>query len=103
MSLIQNWESNFTEREQQEIALARFYACNFAHGTTGHSQLLIIAKMSSLLNLTQDGFIFEYATSDKIQAAQSEEVKGAIEKAREIRETELSSQSRRRIFGGRFA
>lgn len=47
---IESWESNFTEREMKEIKLAEVYARDFAHGTTGHNALMIIAKMAALLN-----------------------------------------------------
>lgn len=40
----------FTDRQQQEIKLAGVYAADFAHGTTGHNQLMLISQMSDMLN-----------------------------------------------------
>ena len=37
---------NFDERQLKEIAWAIFYLTNFGHGTVGHNQLLIIAKLA---------------------------------------------------------
>jgi hypothetical protein len=45
-----SWENHFTPREIQEIKFAEIYAKDFAHGTTGHNALMIIAKMAALLN-----------------------------------------------------
>ena len=38
--------SDFDERQLKEIAWAIFYLTNFGHGTVGHNQLLIIAKLA---------------------------------------------------------
>lgn len=42
------WE-NFTEHEMDEITFATMYSRNFAHGTSGHNQLMLIAKLAQLL------------------------------------------------------
>jgi hypothetical protein len=48
--LLPEWRDQFTEREQKEIKLAEVYYEQFSHGTTGHNQLIIIARMSHLLD-----------------------------------------------------
>lgn len=45
-----HWHNKFTERERQEIAFAQVYTDQFAHGTTGHNALIIIAKLARLLD-----------------------------------------------------
>lgn len=44
------WRDHCTERELKEIDFATVYAEQFAHGTTGHNQLMIIAKLAGLLD-----------------------------------------------------
>lgn len=44
------WMGGLTERENKEIAFALHYAENFAHGTTGHNALMLLAKLAKLLN-----------------------------------------------------
>lgn len=44
------WMGQLDERQRKEIKLARFYATECAHGTTGHNQLILIAKMADLLD-----------------------------------------------------
>lgn len=39
-----------TERELKEIDFARVYAKDFAHGTTGHNGLMLLAKMADYLD-----------------------------------------------------
>lgn len=47
----QKWFSRFDERQQKEIVWAFLYAGgSFGHGTVGHNQLMIIAKMADMLN-----------------------------------------------------
>jgi hypothetical protein len=48
------WYSELSEREQKEINLADFYSENLAHGTTGHNQLMLIAKLGKKLNEYED-------------------------------------------------
>lgn len=45
-----SWEDTFDSRQLKEIEFARHYAANFAHGTTGHNQMMIIAKLADLLD-----------------------------------------------------
>jgi hypothetical protein len=44
------WEELLTAREVNEVHLAHHYAVHFAHGTTGHNQLMLIRKLASMLN-----------------------------------------------------
>lgn len=46
---IERWLENFDKRQQSEIQLAVTYARQYGHGTTGHNQLMIIAKFYDLL------------------------------------------------------
>lgn len=45
-----NWWDALSEREQKEIKLATYYSDNLAHGTTGHNQLMLIAKLAAKIN-----------------------------------------------------
>lgn len=45
-----NWLDKFTEREQKEIEFALMYSQNFAHGTPGHTHLMIIAQLARMLD-----------------------------------------------------
>ena len=46
----ENWEEGLLdEREQKEVRFARLYARDFAHGTDGHSRIMLIAKMAYIL------------------------------------------------------
>lgn len=38
------------ERQQKEIKFAELYAQDFNHGTTGHNQLLLVARLAELLD-----------------------------------------------------
>jgi len=44
------WEELLGARELQEVHLAQIYAREFNHGTTGHNQLMLIAKLADMLN-----------------------------------------------------
>jgi hypothetical protein len=44
------WRDALDSRQLKEIEFAQYYAANFAHGTTGHNQLMIIAKLVDLLD-----------------------------------------------------
>lgn len=48
------WDDLIDERQTNEVLLARVYAADFAHGTTGHNQLMLIAKMSECLDVYED-------------------------------------------------
>lgn len=50
MDTARDWLSAFDERQQKEIEFASLYMRDFSHGTNGHNDLLIIAKMASLLD-----------------------------------------------------
>lgn len=41
---------DWTEREQKEINFARAYAQHYAHGTDGHSRLMLISKLCDKLD-----------------------------------------------------
>lgn len=45
-----NWRLLFDERQRKEIEFAQVYGKDFGHGTTGHNQLLIIARLAELLD-----------------------------------------------------
>lgn len=45
-----HWIESLNDRERKEVDLARHYAANFAHGTTGHNQLMLLAKLAELLD-----------------------------------------------------
>jgi len=49
MLAIQDWQLQFDERQRKEIELAVLYERDFGHGTNGHNDLVIIAKMAKLL------------------------------------------------------
>lgn len=44
------WRIHFDERQRKEIAFAQLYARDFHHGTSGHNDMMIIAKMAELLD-----------------------------------------------------
>ncbi len=44
------WMKNFTDRDIKEIDFSIIYADNFNHGTNGHNEKIIIAKMANMLN-----------------------------------------------------
>lgn len=46
----------WTTREIAEIEHALHYAHNLEHGTAGHNQLMLIAKMAELLGFSYVGF-----------------------------------------------
>jgi len=47
------WMGDLTEREIKEVKLAVHYLRNFNHGTTGHNQLVLIAKLAFKLDLQE--------------------------------------------------
>jgi hypothetical protein len=49
-----NWRQELDERQRKEVLLAQEYARNYAHGTTGHMQLMLIAKMAELLDKQEE-------------------------------------------------
>jgi hypothetical protein len=44
------WMNELDTRQINEVYLARLYAKTFAHGTDGHSRLMLIAKLAELLD-----------------------------------------------------
>lgn len=44
------WLAALTDRERAEIQLCRYYAHTLAHGTAGHNQMMLIAKLADLLD-----------------------------------------------------
>ena len=49
VSLAAHWPRDFDERELNEIRFCRVYKEQFAHGTPGHNPMMIIAKLTDLL------------------------------------------------------
>ena len=47
---IADWRDYLDERELKEVGLASVYAKDFAHGTAGHNRLMLIAKMTKILD-----------------------------------------------------
>lgn len=48
------WRSELDERQLKELKLAIIYAEDFHHGTTGHNQLMLIAKLAEILDRQPD-------------------------------------------------
>jgi len=48
------WDAHLDERELKETELAMLYAVEFHHGTDGHNRLMLIAKLTSLVNVYED-------------------------------------------------
>jgi hypothetical protein len=45
-----DWYGLLDDRQRKELALARIYAQQFHHGTTGHNQLMLIALMADMMD-----------------------------------------------------
>jgi len=45
-----DWRTELDERQQKEVELARLYARDFAHGTDGHSRLMLIERLAGMLD-----------------------------------------------------
>jgi hypothetical protein len=45
-----DWLVHFDDRQRKQIAFSRLYARDFAHGATGHNDMMIVAKMAELLD-----------------------------------------------------
>lgn len=58
------WQSLLDERQRKEVEFALLYSSMFAHGTTGHNQLMLIAKLASvLIEMEQKGVVIkDYVT-----------------------------------------
>lgn len=50
-----DWTNILDTRSQKETEFAAIYAKQFGHGTTGHSQLILINLLVSFIN-----FLFDY-------------------------------------------
>jgi len=46
-----NWANHLSDRENNEIELARYYARRLNHGTAGHNRLILIAKLANMLDI----------------------------------------------------
>ena len=45
-----NWRNGLDERQRKEVEWAEKYVGEFNHGTVGHNQLVVIAKLAGLLD-----------------------------------------------------
>lgn len=50
MSEHEAWWAELDERQRQEVRMALEYERRFNHGTDGHNRLLLIAKLTQLLD-----------------------------------------------------
>ncbi len=49
------WQDVLDERERAEVTFSRLYARYFHHGTVGHNQHMLIAKLAAMIDgLTND-------------------------------------------------
>ena len=64
MNLSKNWKDTFTDREKLLIENCITYTENDPAGLPGHNLMLIIYRMSKLLDQIGDNFIFDLTTSD---------------------------------------
>lgn len=51
MTILPNWRAQLDQRQQKEIAFAELYARDYNHGTTGHNALLLINRLTELLDI----------------------------------------------------
>jgi hypothetical protein len=54
-----NWRDVLDNRQRKEVEFSESYARDYGHGTTGHNALMLIAKMSEMLDAVQDNITFE--------------------------------------------
>lgn len=47
---LEDWRFWLDARQRQQVAFSQVYASEFAHGADGHNNMLIIARLSSLLD-----------------------------------------------------
>lgn len=50
------WTDMLSERDQKEVKLALLYADQFAHGTTGHMQLMLINNLCRIVDFILDNY-----------------------------------------------
>ena len=54
VKLLENWREVFLdERERQEVAFCETYVRDYGHGTAGHLERVIIAKLADVLDQVQ--------------------------------------------------
>jgi hypothetical protein len=53
-------ELQLTDRERKEISFCKMYARHFAHGTTGHNSMMLVAKLAE--HLDQRDYVSPYPT-----------------------------------------
>lgn len=69
------WLDHLDPRQQKEVDFARMYASKYAHGTDGHTRLLLIARLSALLDSQAEDLRLTLQARDDFQ----EVVRAAIE------------------------
>lgn len=52
-----NWRSLLNERGAKEVQFAQVYAEQFAHGTTGHNQLMLINELRTVIDFILDNYM----------------------------------------------
>jgi len=62
---IMDWKRDLTERDLKEVEFAQLYERDFGHGTVGHNQLLIIAKLAKNAKLAAETATGLTALSDR--------------------------------------
>jgi hypothetical protein len=73
------WEREFDEREQKEIDFCCEYVDSYNHGTDGHNMRTIIAKMATLLDMSEDGLLATQEDANVTQVVSIGKVLGGIE------------------------
>jgi hypothetical protein len=53
-------ELQLTDRERKEVSFCKIYAKHFAHGSTGHNSMLLVAKLAE--HLDQRDYVSPYPT-----------------------------------------
>lgn len=53
----QNWRNMLDQRQEKELGFAALYAQQFNHGTTGHNQLLLIARLGNIIDFILDNYM----------------------------------------------
>lgn len=71
---LMNWQQYFDDREIKEINYSILYQNMFNHGTSGHHEKIIIAKMAALLNRYQE-VDKESPIVEKVKATESVSIK----------------------------
>lgn len=52
MTIAHDWRDTLIDdRQRKEVTFAELYAADFNHGTTGHNQLMLIARLAELLDV----------------------------------------------------